>query len=148
MSINESVKLRRSNLTKEQRREAEAAIYGLSTKQMIDQLSPEEIERMRQIVAQHDQTSGKNGIKEFDLNNPPRLPYRFQEYPKTVYDHEGRRSFIVRNREDEKEALESGLRLDPYPSEPVESEVQLSAAELAEIEKLDKIAKRPRKQAQ
>ena len=111
---------------------------------MIDQLSPEEIERMRQIVAQHDQTSGKNGIKEFDLNNPPRLPYRFQEYPKTVYDHEGRRSFIVRNREDEKEALDSGLRLDPYPSEP---EIEfVSEAEAAEIEKLDKAARRPKKQ--
>jgi len=147
MSINESVKLRRSNLTKEQRREAEAAIYGLSTKQMIDQLSPEEIERMRQIVAQHDQTN-RPGIKEFDLNNPPRLPYRFQEYPKTVYDHEGRRSFIVRNREDEKEALDSGLKLEPFPAEAEEPEVRLSAAELREIEKLDAVARKPRKQAQ
>ena len=141
MPINEFSN-RRSNLTKEQRREQEAAIYGLSTKQMIDQLSPEEIERMRQIVAQHDQTN-KQGIKEFDLNNPPRLPYRFQEYPKTVYDHEGRRSFIVRNREDEREALESGLRLDPFPAEPEEVQPE---AEAAEIEKLDKQARKPRKQ--
>jgi hypothetical protein len=142
MPINESVNLRRSNLTKEQRREQEAAIYGLSTKQMIDQLSPEEIERMRQIVAQHDQQN-KPGIKEFDLNDPPRVPYRHQEFPKTVYDHEGRRSFIVRNREDEKEALDSGLRLDPYPAEPVEVEPE---AEAAEIDKLDKIARKPKKQ--
>jgi hypothetical protein len=109
---------------------------------MIDQLSPEEIERMRAIVAQHDQTN-KQGIKEFDLNNPPRLPYRFQEYPKTVYDHEGRRSFIVRNREDEREALESGLRLDPYPAEPVEVEPESEAEEIA---RLDKQARKPRKQ--
>src|SRR6516164_1439367 len=99
MPINEFVNLRRSNLTKEQRREAEAAIYGLSTNEMINQISPEEIERMRAIIAQHDQTN-KGGIKEFDLNNPPRLPYRFQEYPKVVYDHDGRQNFIVRNREE------------------------------------------------
>ena len=144
MPINESVNLRRSNLTKEQRREQEAAIYGLSTKQMIDQLSPEEIERMRAIVAQHDQTN-KGGIKEFDLNDPPKVPYRYQEYPKVVYDHEGRRNFIVRNREDEKEALDSGLRLDPYPAEALEVGPE---AEAAEIERLDKVARRPRKQAQ
>src|SRR5215472_14197564 len=111
MPINESVNLRRSNLSKEQRREQEAAIYGLSTKEMTNQISPEEIERMRQIVAQHDQTN-KQGIREFDLNDPPKLPYRYQEYPKVVYDHDGRRNFIVRNREDEKEALDSGFRLD------------------------------------
>ena len=74
MPINEFVNLRRSNLTKEQRREAEAAIYGLSTNEMINQISPEEIERMRAIIAQHDQTN-KGGIKEFDLNDPPKQPY-------------------------------------------------------------------------
>jgi hypothetical protein len=142
MSINEAGGIRRSNLTKEQRREAEAAIYGLSTKQMSDQLTHDEIERMRQIVAQHDQTN-KGGIKEFDLNNPPKLPYRHQEFPKTVYDHESRRSFIVRNREDEKEALDSGFRLDPYLSEPVEVEPEAEAAEIAQ---LDKTARRPKKQ--
>jgi hypothetical protein len=142
MPINEFVNLRRSNLTKEQRREAEAAIYGLSTNEMINQISPEEIERMRAIIAQHDQTN-KGGIKEFDLNNPPRLPYRFQEYPKVVYDHDGRQNFIVRNREEEKEALESGLRLDPYTAEPVEAHPE---AEAAEIERLDKQARKPRKQ--
>jgi hypothetical protein len=144
MPINESVNLRRSNLTKEQRREAEAAIYGLSTKEMINQISPEEIERMRAIIAQHDQTN-KGGIKEFDLNNPPKLPYRHQEFPKMVYDHEGRRHFIVHNRAEETDAIESGLSLEPYPAEPVEVEPE---AEAAEIEKLDKIARRPRKQAQ
>jgi hypothetical protein len=141
MPINESVNLRRSNLTKEQRREAEAAIYGLSTKEMINQLSPEEIERMRAIVAQHDQQN-KGGIKEFDLNAPPKLPYRHQEYPKVVYDHDGRRHFFVHNREEEREAIDTGLRLDPYPAEPVEVEPE---SEAAEIEKLDKIARKPRK---
>ena len=82
---------------------------------MIDQLSPEEIERMRQIVAQHDQTN-KQGIKEFDLNNPPRLPYRHQEFSKMVYDHEGRRHFVVRDRKREQEALDAGYRLEPFPS--------------------------------
>jgi hypothetical protein len=147
MSINESVNPRRSNLTKEQRREAEAAIYGLPTKQMIDQLTPEEIERMRQIVAQHDQQN-QGGIKEFDLNNPKLPPYRHQEYPKMVYDHEGRRTFSVRNREHEKEALDAGYRLDAFPPEPEEPEVRLSAAELREIEQLDKQARKPRRQAQ
>src|SRR5215831_3851994 len=116
MPINESVNLRRSNLTKEQRREQEAAIYGLSTNEMIQQLSPEEIERMRAIVAQHDQQN-KGGIKEFDLNNPPKAPYRHQEYPKMVYDHEERTHARVHNREQEQEALNAGYSLEPFPAE-------------------------------
>ena len=48
-----------------------------------EQFTHEEIARMRQIIAQHD--SGSNPITTIDLNNPPRQPYKFQPFPKLVY---------------------------------------------------------------
>src|ERR1051326_3883955 len=108
MSLNESRGYRRSHLTKEQKREAEAAILGLSLNDMTpQQLSPDEIERMRQIVAQHD-NQRPQGIREFDLNNPPKQPYTHQEYPKVVYHHENRTHKKVHSKVEERTALNDG----------------------------------------
>lgn len=49
------------------------------------QLSEIEIQRMRAILAQHD--SEHKPIVTLDLNNPPRVAYRFQKFPMMVYDH-------------------------------------------------------------
>jgi len=70
----------KSNLTREQREEQLAIVYGVT----VNQLSHEEIERMRQIVQQHD--GERKPMQIVDLNNPPKEPYRFQEFPMMVYD--------------------------------------------------------------
>lgn len=74
-------------------------------------LSHDEIERMRQIVQQHD--SQRKPIQIVDLNNPPKEPYRFQKFPKMVYDlthsepgHVVNR--IVRSEDDLEAALAQG----------------------------------------
>lgn len=53
---------------------------------MAPELTAEEIERMRQLVAAHD--GQHKPVTTVDLNNPPRVPYRFQKFPMIVYDLE------------------------------------------------------------
>jgi hypothetical protein len=86
MPLYEARSFTRSSLTKQQKREQEAAIYGLSSHQinMAVSLTVEEIERMRQFVLQHD-SERNNSIKEFDLNNPPQEPYVYREFPRLMY---------------------------------------------------------------
>ena len=50
-----------------------------------DQFTPEEIEKMRSIVLASDQKRVPN---TFDPNNPPKVRYTHQEFPKLVYDHD------------------------------------------------------------
>jgi hypothetical protein len=147
MSINESRGPVRSSLTPAQKRAAEAAIYGLpdDLHQMnISPLTHDEIERMRQIVMQHD-GENKRSMNEFDLNNPPKAPYRHQEFPRIVYDHVGRKTRKVRNHVELEAALGAGYELDPFTPEVAEPE--LSAAERAEVARLDREARRPKKEA-
>lgn len=91
MPLNEARSFKRSNLTREQKQQAEAAIYGVreSTSMSannfdINNLSQDQIEALRKVVMQSD-NGGK--IAEFDLNNPPKVPYRHQAFPKLVYNH-------------------------------------------------------------
>ena len=144
MPVYESAGYRRSGLTNKQKREQEAAIYGLSPNDMTEQFSPEDIERMRAILAQHDGQKHK-GIREFDLNNPPKEPYTHQPYPAIRYEHETRTHLVVRNRKEDEAALEAGYVKEAYPREAVAVEVPLSAAEQAEVDRLDKIARQPKK---
>lgn len=92
MPLNEARSFKRSNLTREQRQQAEAAIYGVRESAVmpvnnfdVSNFSQDQIEAMRQVVMQSD-----NGAKssEFDLNNPPKAAYRHQAFPKLVYNHE------------------------------------------------------------
>jgi hypothetical protein len=65
-----------------------------------EQFSREEVERMREIVLRSDRGS----INVFDLNNPPKVPYKHQEFPKMVYDHskaEPSREVVKKTREGE-----------------------------------------------
>jgi hypothetical protein len=71
----------RSNLTAEQKQGQLAACYGVD---MPVELSREEVERMRQIVQQHD--AARKPMQTIDLNNPPKENYRYQKFPKMVYD--------------------------------------------------------------
>ena len=146
MSINESRGPVRSSLTAAQKRAAEAAIFGLpdDLHQMnISPLTHDEIERMRQIVMQHD-GANRQSMNEFDLNNPPKQPYRHQEFPRIVYDHAGRMTLKVRSQAELEQALGAGYELDPFTPEVAEPE--LSAAERAEVARLDREARRPKKE--
>ena len=83
MPIPEPARYRPSNLTKEQRQQELAAAYGVP---MPQQLSEEQYEQMRILLAQHE--SERKPLIIVDLNNPPREPYRHQKFPMMVYDLE------------------------------------------------------------
>jgi hypothetical protein len=145
MPLNESSGPKRSNLTREQKREAEAAILGLNLKEhlMADQLTQAEIERMRQIVQQHD--GDNNSLKqEFDLNNPPKQPYRHQPYPLAIHHHEKRHTLIVNNEKEKKAALEEGYQEKPFPAEAETGAPNADTLRLAET--IDQQLKEARKQ--
>lgn len=146
MPLNEAGGYRRSNLTKEQRREAEAVIYGLAAQQkamsFLGQLSEEEIERMRDIVAQHD-SQNKGGMKEFDLNNPPKLPYVYQPYPCIMYHHGKRKTQKAHSAEEAEAAIDAGWSREPFLPEHQESD--LAPEVTAEVAELDRQARTPKK---
>ena len=118
MPINEARRVsRRSNLTSQQKREAEAAIYGLQESQHLPdhQLTAEELQTMRTLLAQYE--GQHQPIKEFDLNKPPVAPYRFQEFPKMMYHH-ARHSTAAAHDADEQAELEAkGYQAEPFPPE-------------------------------
>jgi hypothetical protein len=118
MPLNESRGVTRSNLTPQQKREAEAALYGLPLQERSTMapghLTHEELERMRMILLQHDQAEQTGrGIQSFDLNNPPKVPYRFKEFPRCMY-RDGQ-SRAAHNEEEVQTALAQGWSKDPAP---------------------------------
>lgn len=104
----------------------------------------EEVERMRQIVMSHDKAMF-GGIKEFDLNKPPKEPYRYQEFPRCLYHHATAKTKNVANQAELEQHLSAGWSKDPCPIEAPEPE--LDEATLAETAELDRIAHLPRKKA-
>ena len=155
MPINESSNNLRSDLTAEQQRRAQAAVYGLPEPEPAQDLSAEDVQRLRMILARHDaQTSP---VREFDLNKPPRSetlapgtpgangPYQYQPFPRMLYDHRLRSTTIVRSQPQMEQALADGWRLDPYPSEPVEEGPEFDAAVEAEIAAVDAELKKKKK---
>lgn len=50
------------------------------------QLTEMDVIKMREMLAQHD--AEQDPIRVIDLNNPPRQPYKYQKFPKIVYDLE------------------------------------------------------------
>lgn len=137
-------------MTREQKQEAEAVIYGLAKGQHmapnpLDNISAADVERMRLIVNAHDQQSAP---KEFDLNNPPVAPYRHQEFPSIVYHHEARKHKLVHNEDQLSAAYDEGFLKEPFSAEV--PEVELDAASAAEAAQVDaQIAKKKRtKQAE
>jgi len=51
--------------------------------------------------------------KQIDLNNPPKEPYRFQEYPKAVYNHDNGHVMLVHSRKQEADAGKEGFVSKP-----------------------------------
>lgn len=114
MPLNEAVIWKRSNLTPAQKREAEAALYGLNPTEM----NNPSIEEMRQLVAQHDQQNTRStGIQQFDINNPPKVPYVHQEFPRVMYHHGKREMRKANNAEEMAEALAAGWKKEPFLEE-------------------------------
>jgi hypothetical protein len=137
MSINEH---RTQNVsvrwTAQQKREQEIALYGGQPEEIAmaeRQFTAEEIENMRLAVARHDQ---HEGIKEFDLNNPPKKQYIHQEFPKMMY--RGGERKVAQNREDEQAAMKAGWSTKPgMPvAEPEPEETEEERALRIEAEKL------------
>lgn len=103
------------------------------------QLSHEEIERMRQIVQQHD--AERKPMQVFDLNNPPKEPYRFQKFPMMVYDLTHSEpghvvSQIVRSEEELESALARGW-VETAPAYPDQYAESLSVKYEAEADRID-----------
>lgn len=114
-------------------------------------LTHDEIERMRQIVLQHDQSTQK-GMKEFDLNNPPKEPYRFRKFPMLVYDPDDGNHQQVENEGELAEAMKEGWVLAEDRPTVEAAEPELSGEDAAEaaaiqqkLDKLNKQAKKPKK---
>lgn len=127
MPIPEPSRFRQSNLTKEQRQDQMAALYGVKM-----DLSHAELERMRQIVKDHD--AQRQPMKTIDLNNPPREAYSFQKFPKMVYG--GGETLIVRSEDELVDAIadgwdESAPAVSPAPVEIIATKYQ------AEAERID-----------
>jgi len=69
------------------------------------ELSHAEIERMRQIVKDHDVS--RQPMKTIDLNNPPKEPYKYQKFPKMVYG-DGNLTMLVHSEEELAQAIDDG----------------------------------------
>ena len=137
MPLNESAGVRRSALTTQQKRQEEAAIYGLQpiSPMQTSELTPQEIERMRTIVASHDRTQGK--IEQFDLNNPPQANVRFTPFPRLIYNHGNRTHKLVQDEEQLQEHLAAGWDMRPYPMEAAPEPPRLDAAAAAEADEVN-----------
>jgi len=103
---------------------------------MSEQLSYAEIERMRTILAQHD---NRQATQEFDLNHPPRENYMHQEFPKCIYNHDLGTNRVVKNQRELDHFLASGWSKSPMPDAQPEEEPELTAdeSEAAEIAAID-----------
>lgn len=146
MPLNEAQGYVHSNLTEKQQREAERALYGLeeSAPTMTpDTLTYEDRVRMRRLLDQIDQKEAA-GTKEFDLNKPPQQPYVYREFPFLLYHHGQGRTMPVPNNEERERMLAQGWSENPLPPE-APPEIPLTAAELAEVEAVDKKLEKKRK---
>jgi hypothetical protein len=103
---------------------------------MTPQLTPADIEKMRQLVNDHDK---KTSVNEFDLNNPPRVNYVHQDWPRLMYgtNAEGREVYKkVADREEHEAALEAGWSNTPV-AVAVTPELALDPADAAEVAAVD-----------
>lgn len=138
MPINE-IPAHQSSLTEKEQKEALAALYGESKPMYPNpqtEWTYEERVKIRQMLDMADQKEAANGMREFDLNKPPTPPYRHNEYPYLMYNHETGQSRAALNHLQREQLAAQGWSENPVPPEPVE--VQLTARELEEAEAIDK----------
>jgi hypothetical protein len=139
MPINESTGIPPSNLTQKQQKEAMRSIYGLNERETMTptntDLTYEERVKLRRMLDNLDQKEA-GGTKEFDLNKPPVPPYVYREFPYLMYNHEVKSTRPARNHEERERMLAEGWSTEPFPAEA--PEIELTAAERAEAEEIDK----------
>ena len=70
----------------------------------------EEIENMRDTVIQHDM---RETNKEFDLNKPPVKSYKYQEFPRLMYNHAVDSCQEACSQEEMDEMIEAGWSTSP-----------------------------------
>ncbi len=142
MPLNEAEGYSHSTLTENQQQEAMESLYGLERDPMSpDPLSNDEIDRMRQIIAQHDAKTAQTAMKEFDLNKPSSGPYVYREFPFLLYDHQAGKTKAARNHEERQQMLADGWSESPCATEM--PEIPLTPAEHAEADRIDaKLEKR------
>lgn len=98
-----------------------------------ENFSDQQIEQLREVLLKHD-AEKRRQPNVFDLNNPPKVPYVHQEFPKMVFapdfDHDkaghpetpwNERQAMTKIVKDKKEleaALKEGFLLEPPKQEP------------------------------
>lgn len=97
-----------------------------------------EIEKMRLFVSEHDKKASPSNV--FDLNNPPRVPYTHQEFPRLLYKLHGEGHQVHLRVADEaqlNDALSKDWSLAPVAAIDDELDM-LDAATQAEVAAIDK----------
>jgi hypothetical protein len=161
MPLNEAKGYRstRGGLTPAQQREQTLAIYGqhpaqleqreLSNQSMdlisqLSQMSEGELEQLRALLGTAPENKKNFGkVESFDLNDPPKVPYRHQDFPRVVYHHTKRTAKKALHHAELEELLAAGYSLDPLPIEDDEPE-QFDPATAAEIAAKDAEARKPK----
>lgn len=77
----------------------------------LSNLSLEQIEALREVLAQHDKKHTEN---VFDLSKPPKVPYVYQEFPKSLYRADGH-VLTVKSEKEEQKATKGGYQSHPFP---------------------------------
>lgn len=145
MPLNEAESFHHGNLTEKEQQEAMSAIYGLEkpmTPTPAEILTYEERVKMRRYLDDLDRKEA-SGVKEFDLNKPPIVPYVYREFPFLMYHHETKRTKAAPNHEIRERMIAEGWSTDPFPAEG--TEIPLTAAEHAEVEKLNEELKKKKR---
>jgi hypothetical protein len=105
-------------------------------------LTPEKAAVLREALAQFD-SKAENRPQQIDLNHPPKVPYKHQDFPRVVYaaHYDGEfhshpdtprtekvdMTLLVNSQEELDLALENGYQIDP-PPQPI-AEVEDADAE-------------------
>jgi len=100
-----------TNLTEQQKRQQEAAAFGLPQADIDpSKFTHEQIEAFREVVFARDAANAAM-TREFDLNKPPTPPYRYQEFPRMLYRKD--KTVIVKNAAEQAKLLTQGWNLQP-----------------------------------
>lgn len=103
--------------------------------------SAAEIEKMRLYVTEHDK---QQTATEFDLNNPPRVNYVHQHFPKVVYNVDKKGNSVakhVHDAESHEAHIADGWANEPK-AEAEPDEIVLDPASAAEAAAIDAAAKK------
>lgn len=127
-----------SNLTQKQQREAMESLYGLTEERttMAPEMTYEERERLRQILAQHDAKDAAQANSTFDLNKPPQAKYVYREFPFVMYNHATGKAKAARDHVERERLIAEGWSSDPIAPE-APPEIPLTAAEQAEADTIN-----------